>query len=212
MKAVTHNVLVTLKERGARAVIKTALESSPQIACFQEFNPDNVDLIMHLDDHKLCLGEAKGLPVLLKYRYIQRVLRVHSLTMAPDFSGGRPTPATEVLFLNKFGAKVAVLNTHPMAHHDRPAYHEAWKTAIRNIEAWGRVTHAEGYIPMVFMDGNGVDVLDGLINCWNGHRRKPTGPGGETIDGVWTKQFARSVDTFSTLSDHNGVLAVYDKL
>lgn len=212
MKAVTHNVLVDLKSRAAGSVVTKALESRPQIACFQEFNPDNLDLLRNLDDYTLCVDTAKGLPVLLKKRYVQKVLRVRGLHMAPDFTGGRPTPATEVLFVNRFGTKIAVLDTHPMAHHDRPAYHAAFKTALKNIEAWGRVTHKEGYVPMVFMDGNGADVLSGLINCWDGHQKKPTGPGGMTIDGVWTTQHSRSVDTFNTLSDHNGVLVEYDKI
>jgi hypothetical protein len=212
MKAVTHNVLVDLKERGARSVVATALDSRPHIACFQEFNPDNLPILNEYQDYEIRLGHARGLPVLLKKKYVRHVIRTQGLTMAPDFMGGRPTPATEVLFVNKFGVKIGVLNTHPMAHHDKPSYLGAFKVAVKNIEAWGRAAHQDGYVPMVFMDGNGVDVLQGLINCWNGHRRFPTGPGGNTIDGIWTKQYSQSVETFETLSDHNGVLAVYDKL
>ncbi|HEY5446897.1 MAG TPA: hypothetical protein VIJ87_21030 [Pyrinomonadaceae bacterium] len=211
MKAVTHNVLVDLELRDAISVVTKALKSRPHIAAFQEFNPDNAMILKGLKDYAVYTASAKGLPVLLKKPYVKKVHKVDSLILAKDFPGGRPTPGTEVFFENRFGTHVAVLNTHPMAHHDKPAYRAAFKVAITHIEAWSREAKTLGYIPMVFMDGNGADHLQGLVSCWDGQPKLPTGPGGETIDGVWTVKKSAVVTTFETLSDHNGVLVKYER-
>lgn len=211
MKAVTHNVLVTLNPADAVSVVNIAMKSRPQIACFQEFNKDNTHILEQFEGYELCVGSAKGLPVLLKTKYVRKLQQVSGVVIAKDFPGGRPTPGTEVLFINRFGTHIAVLNTHPMAHHDRPAYRAAFKEALVNIEAWARGIKTMGYIPLVFMDGNGADRLSGLISCWDGNIKLPTGPGGHAIDGVWTVKQAKSVSTFETKSDHNGVLAKYDR-
>jgi hypothetical protein len=186
----------------------------PQIVCFQEFDPNDEEaLSLTAANYRVIQPKgSKGLPILLKKTYVESVISTKSLTMATGDSGVRPTPATEVVFWNRFGTKTAILNTHPMAHLDDPDHRAAHKTAIENIEEWVAEQSIRGNLPMVFMDGNGTKKIKGLVSCWEGHNPKPTGPGGATIDIIFAPKASDGVDTFDTPSDHNGVVATYKRL
>lgn len=209
MKVVTHNILKTLNEADALKCVHTALASRPQIVGFQEFEPAYLDALQKLNLYKVIHGHASILPVLIKKAYLKKLMDVRTVTLVDSFPGGRPTPATEVIFENRYGVKIAVLNTHPLAHHDKPSYKAAWQKAISESESWIAKMKGHNFVPVVTMDGNGAFLLSGLTNCWEGHAKKPTGPGGNTIDCVWTIKKADAVETFTTPSDHNGVLATY---
>lgn len=214
MKAVTHNIKHTLGLSQTKKSVRRALTTKPQIVSFQEFDPqDNEALIaVKKNYHILQPNGSRGLPVLLRKKYVRRIVDQQTLVMSKGSDGVRTTPATQVLFVNRYGTRIAVLNTHPVAHHERPEYKKHFGIAINSIENWAQDVSEAGYVPMLMMDGNGADKIRGLVSCWEGNHKLPTGPGGRTIDGTWTAKNAYDVHTFGSPSDHNGVVAYYHGL
>jgi hypothetical protein len=227
MRAVTHNIVHTLNLGDTSRAVKRALLSSPQIVSFQEFD-QNDDLALKLigdfadekglfprhnkKNYVVCRGKVTGLPVLLRKAYVDKILSIRSIQVTKKHGAARASFATEVIFMNRWGHEVAVLNSHPVAHHERPDFRASFEEAKKYYPRWAQEQKKSGFIPMVMMDGNGIKDIAGLISCWDGHQEMPTGPGGLTIDAVWTLGRSDAVDTFGTPSDHNGVVATYKHL
>lgn len=228
MKVVTHNIKHTLDLEGTKISVNRALRNRPQIVAFQEFDPNDVAAltrhgsVVDLDKphtlrtprgkpYLICVGNAKGLPVLLRDRYVDHIVSIHSDLIVKRVKGLRPTPATFVRFVNRHGMEISVMNTHPMAHHDIPKNKAAFESARSFINNWGQRELRSGWTPIILMDGNGLREVYGLTSCWEGNQKLPTGPGGNTIDMIFTDRRADSVDTFGTPSDHNGVIARYKR-
>lgn len=225
MRAVTHNIVHTLNKANTSEAVRRALVTHPQIVSLQEFDP-NDDLVLrrvgefvgrdlslpkNKKEYYICRGKARGLPVLLRRPYVDAIHSMRSVTVAKRRSGVRPTPGTEVIFTNRHGVRIAVLNTHPTAHHEKPAYRAAFVDAKVFVEAWALRMKRIGLYPIVMMDGNGLVFIPGMTSCWEGNQSLPTGPGGRTIDVIFTLQHALNVDTFGTPSDHDGVVAQYSR-
>lgn len=226
MKVVTHNIKRTLSFEETKVCVHRALATRPQMVGLQEI-PSKHDGVLKLHGefvdrrhlqfvskakkkYLICRGKSNVLPVLLKRSYVKKIHEIKTITVAPRRIGVRPTPGTFVLFTNRFDRKIALLNTHPTAHHEKAAYKRAFREAGLFCNRFAREWIEEGDTPIILMDGNGLNHVDHLTSCWLGNESLPTGPGGNTIDIVFATKNADDVHTFPSPSDHNGVVVHYE--
>ena len=203
--AATANVLVDLGREATERVLARVLSPRPALVGLQEWGADRDDLLDAHGDYDWCRPGA--MPVGIR-RDIGRITGSDRITLARSRDGVRTTYATEARIREHNGREHAVLNLHLVAHHDRPAYLDAWEEGRRTVEAWVR-RQQRGVQPWVLGDVNKHDLdFKGLVSCWHTNRLKPTfGP--RTIDGIWTTVRADDADTIDTASDHHAVLARY---
>lgn len=222
MKVASANILGSLNDQQAAIRVRQMLAHEPTILGLQEWRPGRASL---LRDHGHVFRYPRGARRYPRSGYVfaypQRggqpigvdaewgwIVYARELTLVPAGKGLRATDATEALVQDRSGTIHACLNTHLMAHHDRPENREAWRDGVRAIRAWA--VSWDGYERWVMADVN-KHLLDmpPLVSCWDGNKVQATFRG-RTIDGVWGNRRAARVRVVDFEGrDHDGVAATY---
>lgn len=142
---------------------------------------------------------------------IPRTAQMLTLVEGDEDHDVRDTKGLEVI-IDRPLCQAAVLVTHLMAHHDRPANRRAWEQGKAACREWAREQQAAGREAWVLVDANKhLMELPPLVSCWDGRREIPTFRGRRTIDIIYGPRRARSVRTVPFgVRDHDGVVAEYD--
>lgn len=228
MRIATANVLVRLGPDEASVALTKTLARRPTILGLQEWGRGRKGLlrevgrIFRLPTLRRKVGRSHpaagwvfgypltgGQPVGVDAAQAE-LLSVRRVFLAAARRGVRPTWGTEALIrLRATGELVVVLNTHLIAHHDRPANKAAWEEGVASINRW----HASwpGHRCYVVGDMNRQRLqLEGLVSCWVGNKRESTFRH-RVIDEVYGPAQADHADAIDTPSDHDSVIATYSE-
>lgn len=223
MRIASHNVLVNLPDHRAAASVEAVLAHKPHLFGLQEWGRSRRKILksygkvllfprvrFHLGPPHPYAGYVfvyplGGQPVAVDAsRFEVTVAKRRKLSGARD--GVRPCYGTEVQVIPREGGKtIAILNVHPVAHHDRPENLAAWEEAIESIREWAE--EWAGFRRYVVGDFNKQRVdIPGLISCWAGREDEDTFRD-RTIDHIYGPRGFASAFTVNTPSDHHAVLA-----
>lgn len=223
MRLATHNVKVDLPDPRAAAAVRVVLQRNPDVLGLVEWGRSRrsvlakfgtVVVFPRLRTLWLAYPDAGyvfcypigGQPVGVDASR-QEVLAVKRRRLSGKRPGVRPTFGTELHFRSRSDGKMrAVLNVHPVAHHDRPANAEAHAEAVKSIREWVEEWHGYDRYVLGDMNARAVD-LPPLKSCWDGRRDQPTGPHGGAIDHIYGPDGFASVEVIDTPSDHHAVIA-----
>lgn len=226
VKIGTHNVKVSLADKAAAQALAIALATGLVILGLQEWGRGRrrrlaehatqvrfTALRRRLKDHPVtgfafAYPRFGGQPVVVDATW-GRILSARAVKLSRRRRGVRATYGTEVLILELATGRLwAVLNVHPVAHHDRPANKAAHTEAIQRMEDWVESWH--GHARVVLGDMNKrLMRLGQLHSCWEDRPGAGTGPGGSTIDHVYADKAATQAVAIRTPSDHKLVVATY---
>lgn len=218
----SHNVKVDLPDPDAARAVRLVLQRSPDILGLQEWGRDRRSVLRKFgtvvmfprlrrlfanypDAGYVFVYPLGGQPVGFDASRFE-VLHVRRVKLSAKRPGVRPTYGTRVKFRKRGGKTQAVLNVHPVAHHDRPQNALAHLEAVESIREWVESWH--GFDRYVMGDMNSRHVaLPPLVSCWDGRRDLPTGPHGGAIDHIYGPRGFESVEVIDTPSDHHAVVA-----
>lgn len=223
----THNVKVDLDDTRAGNSVAAVLRYQPDIIGLQEWGRSRRSILRNLGrvvtfpriryhvgpPHKqtgyVFAYPLGGQPVGVRADVIE-VVSVRRIKLSAKRPGVRPTFGTELVCqIRETNETVAVLNVHPVAHHDRPENKAAWVEAVESIEDWS--DGWAGFRRFVVGDMNKQGHrVDGLVSCWSGRESEGTFRT-RTIDEVYATRRADSVHVIHTPSDHDAVIAVYEE-
>lgn len=219
----SHNILVSLPDPRAAAAVRRVLQTGPDIIGLQEWGRSRRSVLKRFgtvvmfprlrrlwfdypDAGYVFCYPLGGQPVGVNASEYE-VLVVRRKRLSGRRPGVRPTFGTEVQFRKRGGGPTqAVLNVHPVAHHDRPQNAAAHLEAVESIRAWVEDWH--GFDKYVMGDMNSRHVaLPPLVSCWDGRKALPTGPHGGAIDHIYGPRGFSAVEVVDTPSDHHAVIA-----
>lgn len=226
MRIGTLNVKVDLDDGKALASLDDMLYAEPDILGLQEWPRDRSTIlrqrgtvIMFPRLRRLFRRQPTsgyvfvypigGQPVGYDAEKFQLVA-VRSHRLARRRFNVRATRGTEVILMRRAGGTVAVLNTHLVAHHDRPLNAEAWEEGRKAVFRWS--LKWIGYRRFVMGDMNKnltrLGGSPGLVSCWAGHAAEPTFRD-RVIDHIYGNRLSKAAYVVPTPSDHHGVIADY---
>lgn len=222
MRLITHNILVSLNDTDAASCVQTCLDYDPDIIGLVEVGRGRRNVLAKFGtviaapklrrlfrkaptDGIVWVYPLGGQPIGVRADKFE-VLTVRRLVIAPAAEGVRQTDATEVTLRPRAGGRtIAILNTHPVAHHSRRRNLIAWRRAMVSIDNWADAW--SGFPRYVMGDLNKEHVtIDGLVSCRKGNGDLPTFRG-RPIDHIFgPRPFADAV-TVATKSDHRALVA-----
>lgn len=228
MKVITCNVLVNMHITPTKWALDKLLSKKPHILSIQEWEGKertqllkNRTTVIKFPRLRKFAGTAypttgyvsaipaRGGPPVIVDASWGEVLTCRRITLAPARKGVRATVATEALIRVRQTQKVIpVLNTHLLAHHDRPEYKAGWERGRRAAEDWAESW--AGYFCLVMGDMNDhMMPLPPLVSCWTAKKPRPTFGVHRTIDHIYARIVSRTVRVFDVGSDHLAVEATY---
>lgn len=226
MRLATHNVKVTLDDADAAACLDAVLAYEPDVIGLVEWGRNRRHILArtgmvvaaprfgrlfrkHPTTGLLWLYPEGGQPVGIRADKAE-ALTVRRLIIAEAADGVRQTDATEVVVRDrKTGKRKAILNTHPVAHHDRRANRRSWGQAMDSIDDWSESW--AGYDRYVLGDLNKARVaIDGLTSCRVGNGELATF-NGRPIDHIFGRRKFADAITVKTKSDHRALVADEDR-
>lgn len=222
MRLITHNILVSLNPADTATCVQTCLDYDPDVIGLVEVGRGKRDVLAkfgtviaaprlralfrkHPTDGIVWVYPLGGQPVGVRADKYE-VLTVRRLVISPAADGVRQTDATEVVLRDRrTGKRKAILNTHPVAHHNRRANLRSWRRSMQSIDDWA--DSWTGYDRYVMGDLNKEAVrIEWLVSCRVGNGDLPTFRG-RGIDHIFgPRKFADAI-TVKTESDHRALVA-----
>lgn len=230
MRLATHNVKITLDDTDAAACLNAVLAYEPDVIGLVEWGRARRKILAatgtvvaaprlralfrkHPADGLVWVYPIGGQPVGVRADKYE-VLTVRRLVIAPEANGVRQTDATEVVLRDRrTGKRKAILNTHPVAHHNRRANLRSWRRSMQSIDDWA--DSWTGYDRYVMGDLNKETVrIEGLTSCRVGNGELPTfdsrdrdGDPDRGIDHIFGPRKFADATTVKTESDHRALVA-----
>ena len=222
MRLASHNVWVNLDDTHAEHAVSKVLRYRPDIIGLQEWGRSRRTILRDLGrvtafpriryhvgpPHKqagyVFAYPIGGQPVGVNAAVLE-IVAVRRRKLSAKRPGVRATYGTELIAqLRDTGETVAVLNVHPVAHHDRPQNKAAHTEAVESIREWAE--EWAGFRRYVMGDMNARNVrIPGLRSCWDGRPAEGTFRG-RAIDHIYGIHPFHTVRVVNTTSDHHAVV------
>ena len=223
MRIATHNVWVNLDDTHAEHAVAKVLRYEPDIIGLQEWGRSRRSILRDLGrvtvfpkiryhvgpPHKqvgyVFAYPLGGQPVGVNAAKVE-IVAVRRRKLSEKRPGVRPTHGTELIAqLRETNETVAVLNVHPVAHHDRPENKAAHTEAVESIREWAEEWRQFRCYVVGDMNARNVKI-PGLRSCWEGRPAEGTFRG-RPIDHIYGPHPFGTVRTVNTTSDHHAVVA-----
>lgn len=223
LRLASHNVKVDLDDTHAGNSVARVLRTRPDIIGLQEWgrsrrsvlrNLGRVTMFPNLRYHVgpphqqsgyVFAYPLGGQPIGVNAEKVE-IVSVRRIKLSSKRPGVRPTFGTELVCqIRETNETVAVLNVHPVAHHDRPDNKAAHAEAVENIQRWAESWGGFRHYVMGDMNSSRV-TIPGLRSCWDGNPAGGTFRG-RAIDHIYGRDGFAHAFTVNTRSDHHAVVA-----